>query len=211
MKLAESRMDLSEISDEYISDEEEVNDTVKNRSESVATIVKSVKEGKSIETKKVNESLNKQLVETLQRQMDEESLVLANQEGVLGQKVEKSAVRVQRTVHKKVRNSDSDTEGEIDSSLKKPVRRQRLRKRQIVDRSGLTQGNPTSRLNEREQRKEAEMIAECMRMKKLADEDRVELKRQIKEAEKLKKKEAKVARKEDSNDDVLCIDTDGEE
>ena len=73
MKLAESRMDLSEISDEYISDEEEVNDTVKNRSESVATIVKSVKEGKSIETKKVNESLNKQLVETLQRQMDEES------------------------------------------------------------------------------------------------------------------------------------------
>ena len=55
------------------------------------------------------------------------------------------------------------------------------------------------------------MIAECMRMKKLADEDWVELKRQIKEAEKLKKKEAKVARKEDSNDDVLCIDTDGEE
>ena len=39
MKLAESRMDLSEISDEYISDEEEVNDTVKNGSESVATIV----------------------------------------------------------------------------------------------------------------------------------------------------------------------------
>ena len=46
-------------------------------------------------------------------------------------------------------------------------------------------------------------------MQKIADDDRKELKRQIKEAEKLKKKEAKVARKQDS--DELYIDTDGEE
>jgi hypothetical protein len=64
-------------------------------------------------------------------------------------------------------------------------------------------------LNERQRAKEAEMRAECKRMKKIADDDRKELKRQIKEAEKLKKKEAKVARKQDS--DELYIDTDGEE
>jgi hypothetical protein len=46
-------------------------------------------------------------------------------------------------------------------------------------------------------------------MKKIADDDRKELKRQMKEAEKLEKMEAKVARSQDS--DELCIDTDGEE
>ena len=87
-----------------------------------------------------------------------------------------------RVRQKRVRNSDSDSDQEVVSPVVKTVRRQRLRKRLNIGDSGST-GN---RLNERQQLKTEEMEAEWLRMKKIAVDDRAELKKLVKEAKEAK-------------------------
>ena len=204
MKLAEKRLNLSDISKDYISEGEESNGTVKDLNEgkvrNVGSVItdESVEIERQIEISSDEEHVNKQLVDKLQKEIDEESLAEDTQEKVKGLKVNELVVTVNRVVHKRPRDSDSDTDEESENLKKRPVRRQRAKK-----------GQNREELNERQREKEAKMRAECERMKKIADDDRKEVKRQLKEAEKLEKREAKVARSQDS--DELVIDTDGEE
>jgi hypothetical protein len=204
LKLAESRLNLSDMSEDYVSEGEESNGTVKDLNEVEVRNVGSVRTNESVDIERQieissdEEDVNKQLVDQLQKEIDEESITEDSQVKVKGPKTNELLVKLKRVVHKRPRNSDSDTEGESENVRKRPVRRQKAKKCQ--NREGL---------NDRQIAKEAEMRAECERMKKIADDDRKELKRQIKEVEKLKKMEAKVARSQDS--DELCIDTDGEE
>jgi hypothetical protein len=178
MKLEENRLNLSEISEEYMSEGKESNGTVKDANGSDVKSVGKVKVNESlkrtsqIEISSDEEEVTKKLVGQLQRQIDEESFVEVSQEKVVKPKVTELLVKLKRKTHKRVRNSDSDSEGETGNSGKRPVRRQRLRKRQSRNGSRLIQDNQSHRLNDREIAKEAEMKAECLRMKKIADDDR---------------------------------------
>ena len=89
----------------------------------------SLKRTSQIDISSDEEEVNKQLVNQLQRQIDEESIVEFSQEKVVELKVTEPLVKLKGKTHKRVRNSDSDSEGETGNSGKRPVRRQRLRKR----------------------------------------------------------------------------------
>ena len=118
---------------------------------------------------------------------------LADKEEVPLPKMNEVKVRLNRVQKKRARNSDSDSDQEVASWEMKPVRRQRnVRNLRSINYRSLSQGILINRLNGQEQKKDEEMEAEMIR-KKIVDDDGVELKEQIKEAEKLKKKEAKEA------------------
>jgi hypothetical protein len=168
-KLKEIREDMlmntSQISSEYVSEAEDVHEASK-MNESVTKSVKDV----SSEIDNINEDLVDNLPKKIVEAQAEEAMIKEPSTS----KVTKVVVKLKRVTKKRARNSDSDEEP------KSPVvRRSRRTKRVNVNYSSLTQGVLT---NSFQQQKEEDLEAERIQAKKIADDDRAELKKKVEES-----------------------------
>jgi hypothetical protein len=173
-KLSEIRqsmlMNESKMSSEYLSETEGANEASK--------VDKSVTEDVINVSSEVDDR-NEKLVDNLQNEIVEAQAEEATIEKPSTPKATEVVVKLKRVTKKRTRNSDSDSEEES----KGPLICRSSRRKLTVNYRSLTQGVTINRkLMAYRQQKEEELEAERIYAKKIADEDRERLKKEVQEA-----------------------------